>query len=161
MSRSLGSALPAELVTLIDGRDPRRREGLTFLLVTVSEGAWPHVALLSVGEVLATSERELRLALWTGTTTTTNLGGAGRATLMLVHGRATYYVRLAVRRQPDLFLAHAKRAFFVASVEEVLEDVVSYAEITSGVSFRLTEPEQTVPLWEETIAAMRAASVMD
>ncbi|HAF09457.1 MAG TPA: hypothetical protein DCK98_05170 [Chloroflexi bacterium] len=159
MSRSLGSALPTELAVLLDGSDLRRREGLTFLLVTVAEGAWPHVALLSVGEVVATSERELRFALWTDTTTTRNLTAAGPATLMLVHGRATYHVRLSARREPDLALAHARRAFFVASVEEVLEDAVSYAELTSGVRFRLTDPEETVPMWEETVAAMRAAAV--
>lgn len=136
------------------------REGLTFELITTTEDGWPHVALLSVGEIVATGSRELRVALWTGTTTTRNLTLNGRATLMVIQGAAAYYMHLSIRRQSDLVLPHGKRAFFVASVEETLEDVVSYAVLTSGVAFELNEPAQTVAMWEETVEAMRAAQIV-
>jgi len=55
MSRSLGASLPEEIFELLDGHDLPAREGLTILLLTASAEGWPQVAMLSVGDVLATS----------------------------------------------------------------------------------------------------------
>ncbi len=159
MSRSLGNTLPAALIPLLDGRDLAGREGLTLLLLTVGPEGWPYVAMLSVGEVLATTDREIRLALWRGSTSTANLTRTGRATLMVVHDGAGYYIRLTARRLGDLSIRQMPRAFFHAAIEEVLEDAVTYAVITAGLTFRLNEPEKVVPSWEDTVQAMRAASL--
>lgn len=157
MSRSIGKALPANLVDLLAGNDLTRREGLTLLLVTTAPDGWPHVAMLSAGEVLATGPGEVRLALWPGSGTTSNLAHSGRSLLMVVAGNASYYVRLAARRGGDLSLSHGPRAFFVATVDDVLEDVVGYAEITSGIVFRLKEPASVLATWTEAVAGMRSA----
>jgi hypothetical protein len=157
MSRLIGDALPDGLVSLLSGRDLARSEGLTILLVTTSQDGWPHVAMLSAGEVLATDPREVRLALWPGTATTANLSTTGRALMMLISGGASYYVRLSARRGKDLALEVGPRAFFVAGIESVLEDRVGYAEITSAIGFRLKEPEKVVPAWQEAVAAMGSA----
>lgn len=158
MSRSLGSQLPDTLIPLLDGRDVRGREGLTLLLLTVGEEGWPYVAMLSAGEVLATSPKELRLATWPRSNSTLNLTRWGRATLALVHDQASYYLRLNARRAGELSVHGTPRAFFVATIEDVLQDVVGYAVITAGLTFRLKEPEKVVPDWEETVAAMRRAN---
>jgi hypothetical protein len=157
MSRSIGKALPVNLMDLLAGHDLARREGLTLLLVTTALDGWPHVAMLSAGEVLATGPGEVRLALWPGGGTTGNLAHSGRSLLMIVAGAASYYVRLAARRGGDLSLGHGPRSFFIATVEEVLEDVVGYAEITSGIGFRLKEPALVLAAWTEAVAAMRSA----
>jgi hypothetical protein len=157
MSRSLGKALPVNLMDLLTGHDLARREGLTLLLVTTALDGWPHVAMLSAGEVLATGPSEVRLALWPGSGTTANLAQSGRSLLMIVAGNASYYVRLAARRGGDLSLSQGPRAFFVATVEDVLEDVVGYAEITSGIGFRLKQPAVVLVAWTEAVAAMRSA----
>ncbi len=157
MSRSLGNQLPDTLTSLLDGRDLPSREGLTLLLVTVGEDGWPHVAMLSAGEVLAASARELRLAMWPRSNSTANLTRTGQGTLMLVHDQASYYLRLKARRTRDLSVRDGARAFFVATLEDVLRDVVGYAVITGGPAFRLKEPDKVVPGWEETVAAMRRA----
>ena len=140
---------------LLDGRDPAGRVGFTILLLTTSGEGWPQVAMLSVGEVLAVDERRVRLALWAGSGSTGNLA-RGRATLMLVVGPDTYYVRLRSRRLADLALSSGPRACFEAEVEDVLVDVVGYATVTSGVTFRLNEPEQVLPAWREAVAALGA-----
>jgi hypothetical protein len=157
MSRSLGKALPVNLMDLLTGHDLARREGLTLLLVTTALDGWPHVAMLSAGEVLATDSSEVRLALWPGSGTTANLAQSGRSLLMIVAGNASYYVRLAAQRGGDLSLSQGPRAFFVATVEDVLEDVVGYAEITSGIGFRLKQPAVVLAAWTEAVAAMRSA----
>jgi hypothetical protein len=159
MSRSIGNALPGALQALLDGSDLAQREGLTFLLLTSDEQGWPHVALLSVGEVVATDPRTLRAGLWLGSGTTRNLSRAGRATLMLVADGNGYYLRLNARRGDDLDLGRDGRlAYFVLQVEDVLEDAAEYATLASGITFRLKQPEQVVPRWQHTIDRLRAAA---
>jgi hypothetical protein len=161
MSRSLGNTLPAALMPLLDGRDLSSREGLTVLALTVGAEGWPYVAMLSVGEVLAAGDREIRLAMWPGSTSTANLTRTGQATLMLVHEGVGYYLRLSAQRLADLTIGGAPRAFFRATIEEVLEDVVAYATITSGLTFRLVDRAKVLPGWEETVRALRATSIPD
>ena len=157
MSRSIGQELPVDLVGLLAGHDLAQREGLTLLLVTTAPDGWPHVAMLSAGEVVATGPRELRLALWPGSGTTANLAHSGRSLLMLVTAAAAYYIRLAARRGGDIALSRGPRAFFVATVEEILEDVVSYADLTSGIGFRLKDPGPVLTAWAEAVTALRSA----
>lgn len=161
MSRSLGNALPAALMPLLDGRDLSGREGLTLLALTVGAEGWPYVAMLSVGEVLAAGDREIRLAMWPGSTSTANLTRSGRATLMVVHAGVGYYLRLSAQRLGDLSIGRTPRAFFRATIEEVLEDVVAYAVITSGLTFRLVDRAKVLPGWEESVQALRAAAIPD
>ena len=124
----------------------------------MTEDGWPHLAMLSVGEVLATGPRELRLALWRSSTATANLTRAGQATLALVHDGTGYYLRCSARRGPDLELEQSgPLAYFVARVEDVLEDNVGYAVLESGIQYRLARPEQVLPRWREAIAALRTA----
>jgi hypothetical protein len=140
----------------LDGRDLAGRAGLTVLLLTISSEGWPQVAMLSVGEVLAVDRRRLRLALWPGSGSTTNLTGGGQATMMLVVGSDTYYCRVRSRRLPDLALSGGPRACFEVEVQEVLLDLVDYATVTSGIEFSLNEPERVLPAWREAVAALGA-----
>jgi hypothetical protein len=159
MSRSLGSELPPRIQQLLDGTDLAGREGLTFLLLTSDESAWPQVAMLSVGEVVAVDPRTLRAGLWLHSGTTKNLSRAGQATLALVVDGNGYYVRMRARRGDDLDLgADGRLAFFVLQVEDVQEDSADYATLTSGITFRLKQPERVVPRWQHTVDALRAAA---
>jgi len=159
MSRSTGDELPVSVQRLLDGSDLSNREGLTFLLLTNDENGWPQVAMLSVGEVVAVDPRTLRAGLWLGSGTTRNLSRSGRATLMLVADGNGYYVRVNAQRGDDLDLgADGRLAYFVLNVEDVQEDSADYATLTSGVTFRLKQPDQVVPRWQHTIDSLRAAA---
>jgi len=143
-------------LSLLDGSDLDGRAGLTFLLISGTAGSWPHVAMLSVGEIVALDARTLRAALWTTSTTSANLTQTGRAVLALVADGRGYYVRLNVVREADLELgSDGNLARFRLNVHEVLEDVADYAELTSGITFRLQHPADVVPRWERTVAALR------
>jgi hypothetical protein len=158
MSRSLGSELPGGIQQLLDGTDLASREGLTFLLLTTDENGWPHVAMLSVGEVVAVGPRTLRAGLWLHSTATKNLSRSGQATLALVADGNGYYVRARARRGDDLDLGPDGRlAYFVLQVEDVQEDSADYATLTSGITFSLKQPEQVLPRWQHTVAGLRAA----
>ncbi len=143
---------------MLDGRDLTAKEGETFLLVTVDPEGWPHVALLSVGELLAVSAREIRLATWHGSGTTANLEATGRGLLAAVIGGVAYDVRLAFRRETDIRTETSALAHFSAEVLEAATDTVSYAELTSGVRFRLRESERVLASWASTIEALRDAA---
>ena len=159
MPRSLGDQLPDSLCRLLDGSELASREGLTFMLLTTDDAGWPHMALLSVGELVAIDVRTLRAGLWLHSSTSKNLTQAGRAMLTLIADGNGYYVRLAARRGADLELgAEGRLAYFVMQVEDVQEDSADYATLTSGVTFRLKQPDQVVPRWQHTVDALRAAA---
>jgi hypothetical protein len=159
MSRSIGDQLPDSLRQLLDGSDLAGREGLTFLLITTDEGGWPQMAMLSVGELVAIDARTLRAGLWLHSSSSKNLSRTGLGMLTLVADGNGYYVRLAAQRGADLDLgAEGRLAYFVMHVEDVQEDSTDYATLTSGVTFRLKQPEQVVPRWQRTVDALRAAA---
>jgi len=154
MPRLLGGRVPEPLARLLDGEALEEKVGHTFLLLTADGSGWPHVAMLSVGEVVCPAPDRLRLALWPRSHTTGNLERSNAAVLMAVLPPATYYLRLRCRRLPDMSVGDTPRAMFEAALEETLEDVVAYAEVTSGIGFRLTDPERTLAAWREAGAAL-------
>jgi hypothetical protein len=156
MARSAGNAIPAPIRPLLEGTDIEALEGLTFLLLTTNDDGWPHLAMLSVGELVAAGERDLRAALWPGSSAARNLARTGQCTLAVIHQEVGYYLRCSAREGPDLKIEGGRLAYFELGVEEALEDVVPYATLTSGVSFRLNEPDQVLPRWRETIQALRS-----
>ncbi len=156
MSRSIGAQLPDTLRATLGGTDPEAALGRTFQLLTVAVDGNVSVALLSAGEVLAIGPDHLRLALWPGSTTTRNLSRDARATLVSIEPQGAYYVHLATRRLADLHAGGMDHAAFDATVEDVLEDDVTYARLTSGVRFELMDGPATVRRWRATLAALAA-----
>lgn len=158
MTRSVGAKLPDPLLKLLSGERLDGQTNVVFMLLTVRDDGWPHPAMLSVGELAAPAPHRIRLALWPGSRTTANLTREGRATLAFVHEGAGWSVRGSAARGEDLVLSSGQRlAAFEMSVEEVLVDEVAYAILTSGVTFRLREPQQVISRWRETIDALLAA----
>jgi hypothetical protein len=154
MSRSLGNRLPPALVSLLDGQDIPAKTGVAFLLATVDAEGRPHPALLSVGEVLAPDAGEVRLALYTTSSTTRNLRRGGAFTIALAHGGMGYYVKCTAREVAD---GVPGLAAFKASVDEVLEDGEPIARVTSGFAIELAPGgERVIAAWEKTVAALRA-----
>jgi hypothetical protein len=159
MPRSLGNQLPDSLRQLLDGTDIVGREGLTFLLTTADDSGWPHIAMLSVGEILAIDPQTLRAGLWLRSSTSRNLEREARGLLAIVANGNGYYLRVTARRGTDLDLgADGRLAYFELDVQDVLEDAADYATLTSGVTFRLNHPEQVVPRWQRTVDALRAVA---
>jgi hypothetical protein len=156
MPTSLGSSLPDKLQGLFAGTDLARGVGETFLLLTTGEDGWPHMAMLSVGELLLGDPSTLRAALWLHSTATRNLTRESRGLLALVQDGAGYYVRCVATRGPDLDLGEDGRlAYFELRIQDVLEDAVNYAVLTSGMTFTLNNPDQVLARWRRTVDAMR------
>ena len=153
MSETLPPVLPDTLQRLLDGSQLEGKVGETLELITVDPDGWPHVALLSVGEVLAVTPTELRLALWPSSQTTANLHRTGRATMTSIQEAGAYYARLeAAPLSTALGLAT-----FRCHLLTLLVDRVDYADLTHGIRFALRDRAAAVARWEDVIGGLRAA----
>jgi hypothetical protein len=127
----------------------------------MAEG-WPHLAMLSVGELLATDSRAIRMALWRNSTASRNLTDSGRCTLALVHANAGYSLRCSAARGPDLDVEGAGLlAYFGLRVEDIQKDEAPYAWLTSGVTFKLKDPDDVLPRWQRTLEGLASAPAVD
>jgi hypothetical protein len=160
MPRSLGNELPEVVRTPLSGSNLGSAETSleAFQLLTTDEQGWPHMALLSVGELVATGPRVIRAGLWLHGSTSKNLSRDGRAVLVVIANDNAYYIRLTAQRGADLDLgAEGRLAYFTLAVDDVLVDAADYARLTSGVRFVVNQPAQVVPRWQQTVDALRAA----
>jgi hypothetical protein len=156
MTRSIGSLLPDSITELLDGQHVESNMGAAFECLSVTETGWPYVAMISVGELVATGQSSLRLAIWSTSTTTRNLGRDGRCVLSLVDAGIGYQIRCEAfpagvasqNEGPDL-------AVFDLSVADVLEDHAPYATLTSGITYQLHQPNAVLERWKRTIEMLR------
>jgi hypothetical protein len=135
--------------------DPLAEDGFTVLVLSDAAG-WPHLAMISPGEIVCADERMLRLALWPSSTACANLVARGRATLCAVLDGVGYSLRVATRRLEDIRTPLAGTlACFQAQVEAVAADEAPYAVLESGVRFRLVDPPATLERWREVRAVLQ------
>ena len=149
--------LPGGLERHLDGSNLPARAGQAFRLTTVDADGWPRGAQLSAGEVLSVGPGALMLCLWSSTATAGNLRRNGRCTLTAVLEGAVHEVRLhaAPVRAPAAGETHA---IFRARVESAEAHRAKYAEVTSGVTFRLDDPDAVLGRWHAQVEAMRLAA---
>jgi hypothetical protein len=156
VSRLESAVLPPAVHALLDGDDIDRKVGETILLLTTSDRGWPHVAMLSVGEVFSPAPDRVRLALWSGTETGQNLRRCGRATLAVVVDGGGHYVELTVDpASTPVVVGDQILDRFEGGVVRVLSDEVGYARLTSGITFDLPDRDGVVTRWRATVDALR------
>lgn len=157
MSELVGSRLPREILKALDGETLERKVGPAYLLVTVDADGTPRPCMLSAGEVLALDERRLRFALWSGSRTSENLAGTGRALFCYVAPRSVLYVRGATRAL-EVAPAVGLECFELA-VDSVESDDHAGMPVTTGISFAVErdDPADVVAAWRRQLAALRDA----
>jgi hypothetical protein len=147
-------ALPPQLVSALNGEHLEAHADEAIRLSTVSADGWPHGAQLSVGEVLAADAANLLVAMWPNSNTAQNMRRDGRLTLSLVHDGAL----LEIRARASLVAEHQTAldlSVFRLHIERVDVHWAKYADVLSGVTFRLHEREQVLARWREQIAMLR------
>ncbi len=146
--------MPAEIVRALDGDNLEARLEEAIRLSTVTPDGWPHAAELTVGEILSLGPHNLMVAIWPESHTTANMRRSGRVTLSLVSDYALFEIRgqarLVAERQTSLGLA-----VFRIRVEQVQEHRSAYADVMSGLNFRLHNPQRTLARWREQIEALK------
>lgn len=152
---SILTELSPELMWWFDGQHLQDKKNEAMQLLTVSEDAWPHQAMVSVGELVAISPTVLRLALWSGTQTSMNMERTGKATLIAIVDHQLLYIRLALRPLPPLIESVHPRDRYEGKITSIRVDHAPYADITSGITYQLKDEPGTLKRWEETIAELR------
>jgi hypothetical protein len=148
--------LPDPVRELLNGRELIEKVGHTFLLIACEPDGWPRMAMLSVGEVLAVSGREVRLALYSSSGTTKALTQGGKALLVVVLDGVTYKIRLLARLVDPAGSDSGSNALFVTSVDRVDEDLVDYATVEHGIEFSLVDEGAVVERWIRAIDRLEA-----
>lgn len=145
--------LPSNLVSLLDGEELEAKIGSTLVLTACQPDEWPHIALLSVGEVLAVAPAAVRLLLYGGSGTSEAFLSTRRGLLLVVLDGATYKLRLAVTAHSR---SRAGLLLVAADVERWDIDEVSYARMRHGIEYELTDPKATLSRWEDQVNQLRA-----
>ncbi|POR46456.1 pyridoxamine 5'-phosphate oxidase [Paraburkholderia eburnea] len=148
------SALPLPLLTALDGDHLEAHAHEAIRVSTLGADGWPHGAQLSVGEVLALDAQTLLVAMWPNSNTAQNMRRDGRLTLSLVHDGALLEIRARARLVAEQQTALGLSVFRL-QVEQVDIHRAKYAEVLSGVTFRLYERDAAVARWREQIAMLR------
>jgi hypothetical protein len=144
---------PAGISAVAAGRDLE-----AFELLSVDPDGWPHAAWLGPGEVVLTGA-SLRFATWPGSSTTANLRRTGRALLQFVSDadpRELVKIRIHVVEVGVVEVAGRRLAAFVAEVDDLRIDAVTYAHVTAGLRYRLKDPDAVVDRWQQQAAALQA-----
>jgi hypothetical protein len=143
--------MSADLFELLNGKNLETKQHEAIMLLTVNEDMWPHTAMISFGEIVAITHSEVRLALWPGTLTISNLHRTGKATLVIVFAGKAHYLRLAFQEIPPLKDVKHMRERFSGTVLFMKEDTAKYADITSGIKIKLKDSADVIKRWNETI----------
>lgn len=157
MSRQLEPAVPEPVRRCLED-EPERHVGLTILVLSELETGWTHVAMVSVGELVVAADGRLALALWPTSTCAANLARTGRATLaVVVAGRAFSLLCSVDGELPIAAGDSPAMRGFVLHVTAATEDAAPYADLLSGVTYRLHDTQATLARWRRTRAALAAA----
>ncbi len=151
-------AVPVSVRALLDGLRLEEKVGDTFLLGTTDGDGWPHLALLSVGEVVILDETVLGLALHQGSGSTAAMRASGRALLFVIADSVPHRLLLKVESRPQPATG-VGLAFFAAHIVSCRRDVVAYAELTSGIRFALRDEAAVLSRWQGQVEAIRIATL--
>ncbi len=156
MSTVLGERLPDAIVRAFDGERIEEKVGLGYLLVTSDPDGSPRPCMLSCGELLATDDRHLRVALWAGTHTSANLSRGSACLFCYMEEGRVLYVRGAPRRI-GVLERHQVECFDI-EVSSVEGDDHHGMPLTSTFRFAVTgqSMQSVVAEWQERLAALRS-----
>jgi hypothetical protein len=156
MSRELEPVVPEAVRRCLED-EPERQVGLTILVLSELEAGWPHLAMVSVGELVVAADGRLALALWPTSTCAANLARTGRATLALVVDGLAFSLRCQVDDELPVTAGEdpAMRGFRLR-VTAAIADAAPYADLLSGVTYRLHDARATLARWRRTRAALAA-----
>jgi hypothetical protein len=154
MSRELEPAVPPAVRRCLED-DPERQVGLTILVLSELEAGWPHLAMVSVGELVVAADGRLALALWPTSTCAANLARTGRATLAVIADGVSFSLRCQVEDELPISAGEdPPMRGFALSVTAAIEDAAPYADLLSGVTYRLHDAQATLARWRRTRDAL-------
>ncbi len=156
MTVTVGDRLPPRILEAFDGRSLESKIGPAYLLVSVDPDGTPRPCMLSAGEIVAVDDRTLRLGLWPGTRTSSNLARGSPALLCFVAPGDVLYVKGSVRALDPV--PDRKLARFELHVESVESDLHPGMPVTAGIAFAVESgtPQEVAASWRSQIDSLLA-----
>ncbi|SDA16355.1 hypothetical protein SAMN05216315_107102 [Nitrosospira sp. Nsp18] len=146
--------IPHEISIYLNGEDLATKN-VALQLFTVDSDGWPHVALLSAGEILVLPDGHIRLIIFPSAGTATNMAHDGRSTLTMPLDRGMCEIRMKMRKLGESKAAGVALAIFEGQVQRIHKHLSRYADVESGLTFSLHEPEAVLARWYRQIAVLR------
>jgi hypothetical protein len=150
--------LPKAARVFLNGKDLERKQHDAMLLSTVTLEGFPHVAMISVGELLAISSSRVKLLVWRGTTSSTNMIQNHKATVTLVIEGKAYYIKLLLKKEAPVLSGYE---LFTGEVAAVKEDYAKYAVLTSGIQFQLHDSKEVLSRWKQSLEVVFSTEKTD
>lgn len=139
MPRSLGSALPPDLLAALSQTDLPGHLGKGIPFVTVDVEGRPHPMLLSYLEVRALEPGLIRIVIGVESRSARNLAERKAGTLLLIEPARTVYLKTRARSGPHPVPGVPELGVFDLGVEDIQEDAPAAWEggmrITSGITY--------------------------
>ena len=136
MSRSMGNALPADVLAALAQGDLPARAGWALPVITLDAQGRAHPMLCSYLEVRAVDVRTVRLVVAAGSGSAENLAARRGVTLVVTEAETVAYVKCGVAAGPRVIGGLAR---FDLVVEDVLLDAADPREgasrVTAGMRF--------------------------
>jgi hypothetical protein len=154
----IGDRLPADVQRTFAGTDVANLIGVAYPLVTVDEPGTPRLSMLSAGELLATDDRTIRVAMWPNTRTGANLAAGREALLCVVEPGKVRYVRgTGVRLVAP---ADAGVECFELTVTSVESDSHDGMPVATPITFDTIQPNraEVLAMWQRQLAALAEAT---
>ncbi len=146
--------IPHEITIYLNGEDLVTKN-VALQLSTVDSDGWPHVALLSAGEMLVLPDGLIRLIIFPGSGTAANIARDGRSTLSVPLDHGLCEIRMRMRKLGESKAAGIGLAIFEGQVQRIRKHLSRYADVESGLTFSLHEPEVVLARWYRQIAVLR------
>lgn len=151
---SPGAWVPDAVVLALRGTTYTSDEAVS--VTTVDVDGWPRTALLSLAEVVLTSDGRIAILLHDGSTGAANLRRDGRLLLTVPAAGNLYDLKFSVE-EPGPVLSGPSRATFTGTLCGVREQRAPYATVTSGIRFTLHAPDTVLPRWDDQLAHLRGS----
>jgi Pyridoxamine 5'-phosphate oxidase len=122
MSRFVGEQLPDALLSRFSRDRAVELADRAIVICTVDEHGWPHPAMVSSLELVATDARNIRLMMHSASRSVRNMRASGRVTLIVVDDDRAYYLKGDVVLVTPSLGSAPDHAGFNLRIDSVLED---------------------------------------
>lgn len=146
--------IPHEISLYLNGEDLASKN-VALRLSTVDSDGWPHAALLSAGEILVLPDGCIRFIIFPSSGTAANIARDSRSTLTMPLDRGMCEIRMRMRKLGESKAAGVALAIFEGQVQRIHKHLSRYADVESGLTFSLHEPEVVLARWYRQIAVLR------
>ncbi|BAH82968.1 PNPOx family protein [Candidatus Ishikawella capsulata] len=116
------------------------------LLSTNTQG-WPHTAQLSLGEIYASDQKTIKIALWSNSNNKKNIEYNNKLSLVLAWNKGIVEIQGLAKLLAEKSLC--KLTIFEIKLISIIHYCSNYANVISGISFIVHDPQNVNFRWKK------------